>query len=513
MTVLGFALRLATFDQSLYADELSTYWIVHDRSLGDVLSSVRSNDEICPPLYFVLSWLTLEIGGGPEWVRLPSLIAGTATIPLVYVVGVRTLNRTAGVIAAAVIALSPFMIYYSVEARAYALMIALLTLSALALLLAIESGRTRWWVVYAICSCAALYSHYTCVFVLAAQVLWVVWKHREALRACIVANVAVAVGFAPWLPGFVADNNSPTTDILDFLQPFDLGAVTDAIENWAVGYPYISGSVLPGTVAQVMIAAGLVLAVAGCAPRLWSLVQRHGAGAVRRIPSGAALVIVLALSTLIGEAILSAIGTNLLGARNLNASWPGLALAIGGMVAAAGVPLMLCSGALVLGGYASGAVQALGEEAARPDYAGVAEAIEQRWSPGDVVVDGWWFTPVPLTGLDVYLPQTHPEIRLGLPISDKPFLPFDPIPPLDEQIDQAISLGRGRSIFLVSYLGEPEGYSDKPALSRIVNDQQSAAGSLLRELPERFKVDQDTPEFPSIAPLALFEITDRRPNG
>ena len=270
-----------------------------------------------------------------------------------------------------------------------------------------------------------------------------VWKHREALRACIVANVAVAVGFAPWLPGFIADNNSPTTDILDFLQPFNLGAVTDAIENWAVGYPYIPETVLPGTVAELMIVAGLVLAVAGCAPRLWSLVQRHGAGAVRRIPSGAALVIVLALSTLIGEAVLSAIGTNLLGARNLNASWPGLALAIGGMIAAAGVPLMIGSAALVLGGYASGAVQTLGEEAARPDYAGVAEAIEQRWSPGDVVVDGSWLTPVPLTGLDVYLPQTHPEIRLALPISDKPFLPFDPIPPLDEQIDQAISLGGG----------------------------------------------------------------------
>ena len=208
------------------------------------------------------------------------------------------------------------------------------------------------------------------MFVLAGQVLWVVWKHREALRPCIVANVAVAVGFAPWLPGFVADNNSPTTDILDLLQPFNLGAVTDAIENWAVGYPYIPESVLPGTVAQLMIAAGLVLAVVGCAPRLWSLVQRHGVGAVRRIPSGAALVIVLALSTLIGEAVLSAIGTNLLGARNLNASWPGLALAIGGMIAAAGVPLMLGSAALVLGGYASGAVQTLGERSRAPRLCG-----------------------------------------------------------------------------------------------------------------------------------------------
>ena len=509
MTVLGFGLRLAIFGQSLFGDELSTYWIVHDRSLGDVLSSVRSNDEITPPLYFVLGWLTLEIGGDPEWVRLPSLIAGTATIPLVYLLGARTLNRTAGTIAAAVMTLSPFMIYYSAEARSYALMIALLTLSTLALLLAIERRRLLWWVIYAVASCAALYSHYTCVFVLAAQVLWVLWKHREALRPCILANVGVAVGFAPWIPGFISDNDSPTTKILDALQPFDLGAVSNAIENWAVGYPYIPESVLPGTVAQLMIAAGLVLAAAASGPRLWGSLERYGAAAVRRIPPGAALVALLALSTVIGEAIFSAVGTNLLGARNLNAAWPGFALAIGGLIAAAGIPLMIVSGALVLGGYASGAVQTLGDEASRPDYAGVAAAIEERWSPGDVVVDGVAFTPVPQTGLDVYLPQTHPEIRLGLPISDKPFLPFDPIPPLDEQIDQALSLGQGRSIFLVAYQLQPAGFRSESAVSEILRNQKEGAGALLQDLPDRFKVEQATPVFEGIIPLILFQITDR----
>lgn len=513
MTVLGFALRLATFDQSLFGDELSTYWIVHDKGLGDVLTSVHSNDEITPPLYFVLSWLTLKVGGAPEWVRLPSLIAGTASIPLVYMVAVRTLNRTAGAVAAAVMALSPFMIYYSVEARAYALMIGLLTLSTLALLLAISGGRTRWWVVYAICSCGALYSHYTSIFVLAAQVLWVAWQHREALRACIVANVAVALGFAPWLPGFAKDNDSPTTKILDSLQPFDFGAVKDAIENWAVGYPYIPGSMLPGTVARVMIAAGLVVAVAACAPRLWRFVDRYGAAAVRRIPPGAALIALLLLSTLIGEAVFSAVGTNLLGARNLNASWPGFALAIGGLVAAGGLPLMIASGALILGGYASGAVQTLGDEATRPDYAGAARAIEERWGPGDVVVDGADFTPVPQTGLDVYLPQTHPEIRLGLPISDKPFLPFDPVPPLDEQIDQAISLGQGHSIFLVAYELQAPGFRGESAVSDILRNQRRGAGALLQALPDRFEIEQATPIFEGLLPLVVFQITDRGANG
>ena len=117
---------------------------------------------------------------------------------------------------------------------------------------------------------------------------------------------------------------------------------------------------------------------------------------------------------------------------------------------------------------------------------------------------------MPQTGLDVYLPQTHPEIRLGLPISDKPFLPFDPIPPLDEQIDQAILLGHGRSIFLVAYESQPAGYRDDSRVSDILRDQQNDAGALLRALPDGYEIDRSTPVFGGVIPLRLFQITDRR---
>ena len=340
LTLLGFALRLADFNQSLFADELSTYWIVHGRSLGSVVSHVRSNDEITPPLFFVLGWLTLKLGSAPEWVRLPSLIAGTLSIPLIYALGVRTVGRLAGLLGAAIMALSPFMIYYSTEARSYAVMIALLIGSTLALLAAVRGGGARWWAVYALCSCATLYSHYTAVFALAAQFLWVLWAHRETLRPLLVANVAVLVGFAPWIPGFIADNNSPTTDLLSRLQPFTLDAVTRAFENWSVGYPYSSVDTLPGALAWSLIAAGVLVAATACAVRGWRWLRGPTAGvrrAARRAPSGVVLIAMLALATPVGEAIVSAIGpTQVLGARNLNASWPGLALGIGALVTAAG---------------------------------------------------------------------------------------------------------------------------------------------------------------------------------
>ena len=148
-----------------------------------------------------------------------------------------------------------------------------------------------------------------------------------------------------------------------------------------------------------------------------------------------------------------------------------------------------------------------------PDYAGVAAAIEERWSPGDVVVDASGVHSGSPDGLDVYLPQTHPEIRLGLPISDKPFLPFDPVPPLDEQIDRG-DLARARadrsswSPTSVSRVGSPQ---------RVRRSRTSCAssratlGALLRAAPRRLRGSiRSTPVLEGVIPLRLFQITDRR---
>jgi serine acetyltransferase len=454
LTLLGLALRIANFGESLLGDELSTYWIVGGHSLDEVLSSVRSGDEITPPLYFVLAWLSLE-AGGPEWIRLPSLVAGAASIPLVYLLGVRTVSRGAGLVGAAVMALSPFMIYYSTEGRAYALMIALVVGSTLVMLAALRTGRARWWIVYALCSCAALYSHYTSVFPLAAQFAWVLWAHRQAARPLLLANLGVLAGFAPWIPELIADLDSPTTEVLSLMLPFTFDDVTFALENWAVGYPFVPLETVPGTIAWVLIAAGVLFAVAVGTVRALHWLRRSNLGigaALGRIPPGIVLIALLALATPVAEAVYSALGTNLLGARNLNASWPGLAVAIGALVTAAGPLLSLACAAVVLSGFAVGAARTLDGDNGRIGYESAAEVIEARWGPGDPVVDAAPLTPVPLTALDAYLPQTHPEFRLGLPVSDGPFRPGDPVAPPRRLVAEAVKQGKGGSIFVVTPL-------------------------------------------------------------
>ncbi len=61
-----------------------------------MLRTVHSDAEITPPLYFLLAKLATYIAVTPEMLRLPSLLAGTASIPLTYLLGARTLGRRAG---------------------------------------------------------------------------------------------------------------------------------------------------------------------------------------------------------------------------------------------------------------------------------------------------------------------------------------------------------------------------------------------------------------------------------
>src|SRR5947209_14693246 len=171
LTAAGAVLRILLARQSVFADELSTYWISVRHSLGGVLSLLYSTGriqhaEITPPLSFLASWLTTRVGSSPELLRLPALLAGTATIPLIYRLGVETVGRRAALLAAALTTFAPFMIYYSAEARAYGLLMFLVTGAILSLLLALRIGRRRYWGLYAVCAAAAFYDHYTALFVL-----------------------------------------------------------------------------------------------------------------------------------------------------------------------------------------------------------------------------------------------------------------------------------------------------------------------------------------------------------
>ena len=455
LTAAGIVIRALVAHQSLFGDELSTYWIVATHGLRGVLDLLYSTGpihhaEITPPLYFVASWLTVQPGHAPELLRLPSLVAGALSIPAVYALGARTVGRRAGLLACALTALSPFMIYYSTEARAYAVMMLLVVVSTLALLAAIETRRTRWWVLYALASCASLYTHYTGGFVLAAQLCWALWAHPEARRPALLANVGVAVGLLPWLPGLIADFSSPTVTILSALSPFTAHDLPIILGHWALGYPYANSVALahlPGPVALGLLAAATALAVVAGLARA----GRRGWLADRRL----VLVIALLLATPVGEAIVSLLSTHIFGVRNLAASWPALALVFAALLTASGRRLAPVGAALAVAAFGLAAARMLMPRFSRPDYRSAAAFVDRQARPGDVVVDETGdVSPGPLTPLDVALTRRVPIFRAGAPDErDHPFGFGDPIVPASRAVQQAAEAAGGARILIVSTRG------------------------------------------------------------
>jgi hypothetical protein len=481
LTAVGALLRVRVAHQSLFADELSTYWIVMGRELGSVISTVYSHAEISPPAFFVAAWLTTQLGNAPEFVRLPSLIAGIATIPLIYLLGLRLVDRATGTVAAALTTFSPFMIYYSADARGYALMMFMVALSTFTMLVAADTRRVLWWVGYAIATCAAVYTHYTGVFVLGAQLSWLLWAHPDARRTASWATLAAVVGFLPWMPGVAQDFRSWTLPILFSLQPFTPHAVRLSLEHWAIGYPYAidRGAIdLPGTFALGLLAIAFLLAVTGLGIES---VRHRQFSRPRRLPPRMVLVLLLAISVPVGAAIFSSVGVQLFSVRGLAASWPGFALLLATVLCAAGPRLGYVAAALAVVAFALGGRQMLTERYQRPDYQAAAAFIDRQARPGDVVLDHTaTLSPGPLSGLDVAFRQPHRVFRAGAPQeNDHPFGQQDPKVPVEQAVNGAILAADGGRIFMVTHGPLPQTLGQDSALRayRLV-DTKSYAGFL-----------------------------------
>jgi mannosyltransferase len=146
--------------QSFWLDEVVT-WDLVQRPFGDMLSTIP-HSESTPYLYYAIAWLWAHtVGDGEAALRSLSAVFGVATVAAVWAAGRELVSERAGLVAAALAALNPFLVWYSQEARAYALLALLCAVSfwlfARALKRPNEVGALAWW---AVASALAIATHY-----------------------------------------------------------------------------------------------------------------------------------------------------------------------------------------------------------------------------------------------------------------------------------------------------------------------------------------------------------------
>lgn len=174
ITLVAFGLRVWRLDAHAYrGDEaFATWFLVPD--WGTVISAMAKT-EPHPPLYYLLTKGWHDLLGDIEFILrfLPALF-GTACAPLIAAVGRRAFAGRTGVAIAALsavaMAVNPFNVWYSQDARMYTQVSAFALASTLFLFSFEEERAGKWrWIGYGVTTFLAMFSHYGFALLLAAQ--------------------------------------------------------------------------------------------------------------------------------------------------------------------------------------------------------------------------------------------------------------------------------------------------------------------------------------------------------
>ena len=189
----GLGLRLAV-PRGIWLDEAISIHQAH-LSLHGLFRNLYYGDRH-PPLHHLALWLTIRAFGDGEFaVRIPSLIAGTLVIPALYELGRELYDRRTGLIAAAFVAVSPLLVWYSQEVRMYAFVALFGVLALLTQLRVIRNPSMGNWALYILATAALLWSHYFGLLLIGVQQVIFVAVLVQRQRSGQPVR-ALALGFA-----------------------------------------------------------------------------------------------------------------------------------------------------------------------------------------------------------------------------------------------------------------------------------------------------------------------------
>jgi len=199
--LVGAVIRLPGLFQMLWYDEAYTAMLSHLPLINMIQLTMQ---DVHPPTYYFLPLLSSRIFGWNEFaLRLPSFILGMLAIYLAYRFASNVFDHRIGLVTAGLMALNPMMVYYSTEARMYAL------LTVAVLLACIGAVENRWWLL-GIGTGLMLLSHNMAVIYIPALVLLVLAnlparskRFEGEMITSFYAMCAGAVPWAFWIPNMI----------------------------------------------------------------------------------------------------------------------------------------------------------------------------------------------------------------------------------------------------------------------------------------------------------------------
>ncbi len=243
--------------QSLWYDEVATR-IVITTHLAQTFDAIRVR-EGTPPLYFAFmaGWIRI-FGDRDATLRSFSAVVGILAIPLIYCAAREFgLSRRVARIAAVLVAVNPFLVWYSQEARAYSLLVlfAALMLFTFARVQRTGSQRDALW--FGVSCALALATHYFAIFLIVPAVVALLVTNRAEWRRITVGLLPVVILAIPL--GLLAIDQQ-RRNLQEWISSFGFGfRLTESLRHLLVG-PAEPRTWL-WVIVAVAVIGGLVLAL------------------------------------------------------------------------------------------------------------------------------------------------------------------------------------------------------------------------------------------------------------
>ena len=198
LTAVAFALRIYRLNMPVWFDELWGYMLGR-RGLEAILRNSLSDPT--PPLWYLIQWAATGFG---LWyselsMRWPSFLVSGLAVILTYLVARSEADDISAFIAAMLLAFSPFFMYYSQEARPYAL-VTCLTVASIYLMGSVINHPYSWarWIFYGLVILSGMYLTYPFVAVAGIQIIYLLFFAKLYRQTLIYAAILLVLCL-PWI--------------------------------------------------------------------------------------------------------------------------------------------------------------------------------------------------------------------------------------------------------------------------------------------------------------------------
>lgn len=253
LILLAFLLRVHLLDhQELRGDEAFGYFFLQHSYSGIIAATIDLKEPHPVGSYYLLkSWLVVT-GDSEFALRFPSSWFGVLAVALVGRLALRLgFRRSAVIVATALLAVNPYVLWHAQDARMYSMSLALTTAVIWLGVETMQRQRSVWGMAYTGVAWLALHTHYYAAFVLVALNVFVVTRAvfvprtRANVRAWIFWQMVIVGLYLPWLAGaativggYEGNGDSPTfwSMMQRSLSVFAVGesTPTDQRTAWAI---------------------------------------------------------------------------------------------------------------------------------------------------------------------------------------------------------------------------------------------------------------------------------------